>query len=125
MEGGFPSVDPDACVGCGTCVRACPKRIIELIPKEARVWVPCSTKDAGPAVKKVCEAGCISCKICVKVCPARAVSFEDDIVRIDQKKCLDFGPECKEICVEKCPRKIFRYYGKSPVAANDSRAAAA
>jgi electron transport complex protein RnfB len=99
-----------ACVGCGTCVRTCPKKIIELFPRGARVWVPCSTKDSGKRVKEICQAGCISCKMCVKVCPAKAVRMEDNVVAIDQKACIAFGPDCKEVCVEKCPRKIFRTY---------------
>jgi electron transport complex protein RnfB len=106
----FPSVDPDACVGCGTCVRTCPKKIIELLPRGARVWVPCSTKDPGKQVKEICGAGCISCRMCVKVCPAKAVSMEDNLVVIDHNACTAYGPECKEVCVEKCPRKIFRHY---------------
>lgn len=110
MQGGFPLVDPDACVGCGTCVRTCPKKIIELIPSKARVWVPCSTRDPGKAVKEVCEAGCISCKMCVKVCPAKAVAMEDNLVVIDHGKCVEYGPACAEVCVEKCPRHIFRRY---------------
>ena len=110
MVEGFPVVDPEACVGCGTCVRTCPKKIIELVPLKARVWVPCSTKDPGKTVRKVCEVGCISCKMCVKVCPAKAVTLEDNLVKIDHQKCMDYGPECGEICVEKCPRNIFRKY---------------
>jgi electron transport complex protein RnfB len=110
----FPEVDPVLCVGCGTCVRTCPKHIIELMPLKARVWVPCSTKDPGKAVKEVCGVGCISCKMCVKVCPAKAVRLEDGVVRIDHQKCMDYGPECGEICVEKCPRNIFRYYREKP-----------
>jgi electron transport complex protein RnfB len=51
--------------------------------------------------------------MCVKVCPAKAVKMEDDVVSIDHKVCMDFGPECKEICVEKCPRGIFRYFQPS------------
>ena len=107
---GFPVVDPGLCVGCGTCVRTCPKEIIELIPRNARVWVPCSTKDPGKTVKGICTAGCISCKMCVKSCPAEAVSLEDNRVVIDHAKCMAYGPECGEICVEKCPRNIFRIY---------------
>ena len=110
MVDGFPRIDTEACVGCGSYVRTCPKKIIELIPLKARVWVPCSTKDPGKAVRKICEIGCISCKMCVKVCPAKAVTLEDNIVKIDQQKCLDYGSECGEICVEKCPRNIFRPY---------------
>jgi len=110
MVDDYPVVDPVACVGCGTCVRTCPKKIIELLPRGARVWVPCSTKDSGKRVKEICQAGCISCKMCVKVCPAKAVSMQDNMVAIDHKACIAFGPDCKEVCVEKCPRKIFRYY---------------
>lgn len=110
MPGDFPVVDLSACVGCGTCVRTCPKQIIELIPLKARVWVPCSTRDPGKRVRTLCEAGCISCMMCVKVCPAKAVSLENNVVLIDQEKCMSYGPECGEICVEKCPRDIFRFY---------------
>jgi electron transport complex protein RnfB len=110
MAEGFPVVDYNACVGCGTCVRTCPKKIIELLPRAARVWVPCSTKDPGKQVKEVCQAGCISCRMCVKVCPAKAVNLEDNVVVIDHDKCIAYGPGCDEVCVEKCPRKIFRHY---------------
>ena len=110
MVNGFPVVASDLCVGCGTCVRVCPKKIIELIPAKARVWVPCSTKDPGKVVKQVCEAGCISCKMCVKACPAKAVALEDNVVKIDHEKCIEFGTECGMICIEKCPRDIFRSY---------------
>lgn len=108
LSDGFPVVDPELCVGCGTCVRTCPKHVIELIPVNARVWVPCSTKAPGKEVKEVCQVGCISCKMCVKACPAKAVELKDGIVQIDHQKCLAFGTECGEICVEKCPRNIFR-----------------
>jgi electron transport complex protein RnfB len=110
MKDNLPVVDPDLCVGCGTCVRTCPKKIIELMPLKARVWVPCSTTDPGKTVKQICQVGCISCKMCVKSCPAEAVTLEDNIIKIDHKKCMEYGPECEEICVEKCPRDIFRHF---------------
>jgi electron transport complex protein RnfB len=84
---------------------------------KARVWVPCSTKDAGKAVMVVCKVGCIGCKMCVKVCPADAVTYEDNLVKIDHKACIDYGPSCEEICVTKCPRDIFLpYEGRTTVA---------
>ncbi len=110
MIDSFPVVDPELCVGCGTCVRTCPKNIIEMIPKIARVWVPCSTKDPGKAVKQTCEVGCISCNMCVKQCPAEAITLKDNIVQIDYTRCIEYGPECKEVCIEKCPRNIFRHF---------------
>jgi electron transport complex protein RnfB len=81
-----------------------------MIPIKARIWVPCSTKDPGKAVKQICEVGCISCSMCVKKCPAEAVTLKDNIVQIDHKKCMEYGTECGEICIEKCPRNIFRHY---------------
>jgi len=125
MVDDFPVVDPDACVGCGSCVRACPKGIMELIPSGARVWVPCSTRDPGKTVKQACGAGCISCKMCVKACPADAVVLEDGIIKIDHKKCMEYGSECGEVCVEKCPRHIFRPYQSGEKTAQQSRAVAA
>lgn len=113
MANGFPVVNPDLCVGCGTCVRTCPKNIMELIPLEARVWVPCSTRAPGKEVKNVCDVGCISCKMCVKSCPAEAVGMEADMIAIDHNRCMEYGADCGQICVEKCPRGIFRYF--SPV----------
>ncbi len=110
MQDGFPQVDPDRCVGCGTCVRICPKKVIELMSLKARVFVPCSSKDLGKEVRKVCEVGCISCQMCVKKCPAEAVTYADGLIKIDHQKCIAFGPGCQEICVEKCPRKIMRKY---------------
>ena len=125
MVDGLPAVDPDACVGCGTCVRTCPKNIMELIPSNARVWVPCSTKDPGKVVKQACGVGCISCKMCVKACPADAVTLEDGIIKIDHKKCMEYGSGCGEICVEKCPRHILRQYPSEEQAVQQSQAVAA
>jgi len=125
MHNGFPVVDAHLCVGCGTCVRTCPKGIIELMPLKARVWVPCSTKDPGKDVKEICGVGCISCKMCVKVCPAKAVALDNGIIKIDHQKCMAFGPECQEICVEKCPRGIFRNFtGEESAVQHTTRAAA-
>lgn len=110
MVDSFPVVNPDKCVSCGTCVKTCPKQVLVLQSLKARVYVPCSTKELGKNVKKVCAVGCISCQICVKKCPAGAVRSENDLIQIDQAKCLEYGPECHEVCVEKCPRHIFRKY---------------
>jgi len=110
MEEGFPRVNADKCVACGTCVRACPKQIIELMTLKARVHVPCSTRDLGKNVRQVCEAGCISCQMCVKKCPAEAIAHTGGLITIDHPKCIAYGPDCQEVCVEKCPRDIMRRY---------------
>jgi len=124
IEGSFPVVDPEKCVGCGACVKICPKKVLEVIPLKARVWVPCSTHDPGKTVRSICKVGCITCKMCVKACPAGAVSVENDLVKIDHDKCLAYGPDCKEACVEKCPRKIFRVFTTDVKASEQIKTAA-
>ena len=119
MVDNFPVIDPDKCVSCGVCVRTCPKKIIELQTLKARVHVPCSSKDLGKDVKAVCEVGCIGCKLCVKVCPAKAVAYIGNLVVIDQKSCIAYGPSCEEVCAAKCPREIFRHYQGRLVIARD------
>ena len=121
---GFPVVDPLLCAACGACVRTCPKEIIELMPTEARVWVPCGTRDPGKIVKDVCGVGCITCRMCVKVCPAKAVTLENGLIHIDHKACMAYGPDCEEVCVEKCPTHIFRKFELRTAAARHDQAAA-
>lgn len=122
MVDDFPVVNPDKCVSCGVCVKTCPKNIIEIQTMKARVWVPCSTKDTGKVVMGVCEVGCIGCKLCVKACPADAVTYEGNLIKIDHKACIEYGPSCEEACVEKCPRDIFRLYQGREVVAKSADA---
>jgi electron transport complex protein RnfB len=119
MVENFPVVNADKCVSCGVCVKTCPKDIMEIQTMKARVWVPCSTKDLGKAVMGVCKVGCIGCKMCVKVCPADAVTYENNLVKIDHKACIEYGAGCEEICVTKCPRDIFKYYEGREMVARD------
>ena len=97
---GIAVVDNELCTGCGSCAAACPKGIIELVPKKQSVKVACSSKDKGMDVKKVCTSGCIGCGICAKNCPNQAITVEDNIAHIDYSKCTNCG-----ICVSKCPVK--------------------
>lgn len=100
---GVACVDRAKCKACGKCVSACPKRLIELLPDKAQFVVACSSKDKGPAVKKVCSAGCIGCKLCTKQCENEAVAVEGNIAAIDYEKCANCGK-----CAEKCPSKVIK-----------------
>ncbi|WP_424358167.1 4Fe-4S binding protein [Methanocella sp. MCL-LM] len=53
-------VDKEACVGCGTCVDACPEAAIEMDDEFA----------------KVDEARCNECASCVDACPTQAIKVE-------------------------------------------------
>lgn len=97
---GVAKVDAELCVACGKCVRACPKHIIELLPKNINVLVACSSLCKGKDVMSACKNGCIGCGICAKFCPENAISMKDNLPVIDYAKCTG----CLT-CVEKCPRK--------------------
>ena len=98
---GLPEVDEEKCMGCGACVKVCPKLVIELRrkgPKGRRVFVGCVNKDKGAQTRKSCTAGCIGCMKCVKECQFEAITVADNLAYIDYTKCR----LCRK-CVEVCP----------------------
>lgn len=100
-ETGLPEVDEDKCTACGTCVKACPKNIIELRkkgPKSRRVFVSCVNKDKGAVARKACINACIGCGKCAKECPFEAITVENNVAYIDYTKCR----MCRK-CVAVCP----------------------
>lgn len=94
---GLAKVDAAVCIGCGKCIPACPRNIIEMIPADATIHILCSSKDRGPAVKKVCSVGCIGCTICVKLSEG-AINMDGFLAKVDYSK-----PLTNEAVVEKCP----------------------
>lgn len=106
MKDGMPVIDRDACTGCGVCVGTCPKGVLQLIPKDALCYVPCSSRDTGKAVTSVCEAGCIHCLACTRKAKD-SVSLVNDRIEIDYAKCDE---EQAKAGVWACNRQfIFRY----------------
>jgi electron transport complex protein RnfB len=99
-EDGLVHVDTKRCTGCGKCVEACPVKIIELVPRDMRVHIWCSSHDKGPVAKKVCSVACIACQLCVKRCPHEAIRMDDNLAVIDYAKCTNCG-----ICAAVCPTK--------------------
>ena len=102
---GIASVDEKLCGGCGKCVSACPKKLIELVPAESKYFVACASKNSGSEMKTLCSAGCLGCKICEKNCSSDAIHVENNLADIISFKCKNCG-----ICAEKCPKKIIKEY---------------
>jgi Na+-translocating ferredoxin:NAD+ oxidoreductase RNF subunit RnfB len=97
----LPEVDDEKCTACGSCVKACPKFIIELRkkgPKNRRIYVSCVNKDKGGVAKKSCGAACIGCTKCQKICTFEAITIANNLAYIDHQKCR----LCRK-CVAECP----------------------
>ncbi|MCL2105261.1 MAG: RnfABCDGE type electron transport complex subunit B [Kiritimatiellaeota bacterium] len=104
MVNGIAVVDRDACITCGHCVSACPRKLIKLVPASAEIHVLCSSKDKGPAVKKVCGTGCIGCRICTKL-SGGAIAMDGHLAVVDYTKELK-DPELIAKCPGHCIRKV-------------------
>jgi RnfABCDGE-type electron transport complex B subunit len=102
-DNGLPVVDLAKCTGCGECVKACPRNIIELTGHDEVVHVYCRSHDKGPVAKKVCSAGCIACKICEKDDDTGAVKITDFLASVDQE--VNKAPVA---AVKRCPTKVIR-----------------
>lgn len=109
IENGMAQIIASKCVSCGQCVKACPRFILQLIPRRARVMNFCATREKLKSVSDVCDVGCINCLKCLKACPADAIVYEKRRIEIDHAACLAYGPACGEACVAACPRFIMRH----------------
>lgn len=105
IEDGLARVLESRCTTCGKCVSACPKKIIELVPRCGEYTVNCSSHDKGNVVRQNCDVGCISCSRCVKVCRVTAITIKDNLAKIDPHVCTNCGE-----CLKACPTKTIRLY---------------
>ncbi|HCB99760.1 MAG TPA: 2-oxoacid:acceptor oxidoreductase [Ruminococcaceae bacterium] len=65
-------IDEECCKGCGLCVTACPKQILELIPTRL------NRKGYHPAhVTDIKQ--CIGCTSCAIMCPDIAIVIEGQV----------------------------------------------
>lgn len=99
-EDELPHVNEMKCTGCGLCVDACPRKIIELVPCNNRIIVNCNSKDKGAVVRKACKVGCIACNLCVKNAP-EGYTIQDSLAHVNYDK----GDEKAEPGMAKCPTK--------------------
>jgi len=100
---GIAAVDESICAACGKCVKACPRKLITLIPAENAFRVACNSRADGKTVRGICGAGCLACKLCEKICMYGAVSVKNHLAAINYDKCGFCGE-----CAKKCPVKVIR-----------------
>lgn len=101
IENGVAKVDETKCTACGMCVNACPKKVIELVPKNNPMAVLCKNRLIGKETMNMCKIGCIGCKICEKNCPFQAISVNSNLAKVDYERCEACG-----LCNKVCPKNV-------------------
>jgi len=100
-DNGLPVVFHDKCVGCGACVRACPRNIIELHSEDHKLFVYCRNKEKGAKARKVCTVACIGCGLCTKDCSVEGgIALKDNIAVVN----YELAPQDDE-ATKRCPTK--------------------
>ena len=61
IEDGTVIIDKEKCTGCMACMNVCPQKIIDMVPKEATNFIPCSSKAYETTTLETCGHGCIGC----------------------------------------------------------------
>ncbi len=106
MKDGIAHVDTSRCIGCTLCTDVCPKKIISMLPQNARAAVMCSNEDKGAEARRACKNACIACRKCEKTCPRGAITVVDDLALIDYTKCTGCG-ECVAVCPTGCLKSVY------------------
>ncbi|WP_316636677.1 RnfABCDGE type electron transport complex subunit B [uncultured Ruminococcus sp.] len=105
VNNGVAYVDGGKCRACTLCVKACPRGIIEIVPKKDMATVRCSNHDKGGVTRKLCDIGCIGCKKCEKACEQGAVKVTDFCAYVTPALCTNCGA-----CVDACPQHCITFF---------------
>ena len=111
MLDGVAVVDGDVCNGCGMCVPACPRGVIQMLPRDQTVVVMCRNEAVGRIARLQCRTACTGCKRCEKACPSASIRVMRGVAEIDEATCTRCGA-CIPVCPMDC---IVNFYERDPV----------
>jgi ferredoxin len=99
----LPVIDGAKCIACGKCVEACPRDLISLLPENCHIYLGCSNRDKGKAVKSICSVGCIACGLCARKDPNEAIVMDGNLPRLD----FDAAGGDFRVAADACPMNCF------------------
>jgi Na+-translocating ferredoxin:NAD+ oxidoreductase RNF subunit RnfB len=97
MVSGLPLVDEASCTACGDCVDVCPKDLFSLHPVDHRLWVACSSLDAGDELLEDCSVACTACGRCEMDGPG-LVTMRNNLPAVDYRR-----DHATRTPIERCP----------------------
>jgi RnfABCDGE-type electron transport complex B subunit len=94
----LPVVDEAKCTACGDCVDVCPKDLFSLRKLSQRLWVACSSQEAGDELLEDCEVACTTCGRCEMDAPKGLISMRRNLPVVDYSR-----PHETRTPIERCP----------------------
>jgi RnfABCDGE-type electron transport complex B subunit len=94
----LPVVDESKCTACGDCVEVCPKDLFSLHKVSHRLWVACSSQEAGDEVLEDCEVACTTCGRCEMDAPRGLITMRKNLPVVDYSR-----PHQTRSPIERCP----------------------
>ena len=94
----LPVVDEALCTACGDCVEVCPKDLFSLHKESHRLWVACSSQEAGDEILEDCEVACTGCARCEMDAPKGLISMKLSLPVVDYSR-----PHKTKTPIERCP----------------------
>lgn len=83
MVGGRAVIDPDQCVNCGLCMKACPYNAVVRTPVPCEEICPVNAISKDESGREVIdEETCISCGQCARACPFAAIQERSQMIDV-------------------------------------------